>query len=187
MDIDTDKLSDTGKTCLFLSLPVCAEFARQAGKLPRKGLQARWYANDDHHMTLRFLGDTDNNMVPEIIEALSAIRRAPFTTEIKGMGYFEKAKVLYADVPSYKKPEALVTDITDKLERFGFDFGTRPFTPHVTLARLQSLKGVDNYIRHHGPRLQASCRQDYFSLTRSTRGEVPDKRYLEIHRFPLRP
>ena len=97
----------------------------------------------NYHITLKFLGNTDNERIKEIINAFQKIDTpaisVPWT--LKGIGAF----------PSEKKPSIIwcgietQTDIINNLfhyiekfaRQFGFKKEERNFTPHLTLARIR--------------------------------------------------
>ena len=108
------------------------------------------------HVTLRFLGDTDDGLVDDIAGVMeSSVEGAgPFSVELKGLGVFPK--------PSYIKVVWLgmegadpLKDIAGKLEkgiqRLGFR-KEKPFRPHLTVARV---KGKDN-LRELGELVEAN-------------------------------
>lgn len=91
------------------------------------------------HITLKFLGDVQENKVEQIVTALSGIKCQPFEAGIKGIGVFPK--------PSYIKVIWLgaIGDfgiLHEEVERVlsGFRFEKeKDFTPHATLARVKQL------------------------------------------------
>ena len=174
------------RTRLFVALPVPPFDAFL--KLPRNGLaEGRWTAADDLHITLRFLGDVSDDRIPEIEDSLSRVRRPRFGIESRGLGVFEKDRqnILYAKIESIKKMTTLCADITDALTKLGFDFGPRPFYPHVTLARFPVRQLLDDYIARHGQRVQASWRADEFRLMESSGADVKSSRFRMIAEYKL--
>lgn len=157
---------------LFTALPVPKQARDMLAELPRHNLKARWTEAEDLHITLRFLGDTAPSLLPPITQALDQIRRPGFGVEVAGLNYFINARqaVLYTPVRSIRKVMALTADISDALAPLGFDFGTRPYTPHITLARLPApvpIRALKNYVARYGARIQASWQAEKFSLIRS--------------------
>ena len=104
---------------------------------------ARWVDEENLHLTLRFVGEVDRPAANDLAAALGAIRAAPFTLVIDGIGHFDKRnrygarpRALWAKVPH----TGLLSDLRMKVERaceaVGLGRETRRFTPHITLARL---------------------------------------------------
>lgn len=174
---------------LFVALPVSSEMREGVGKLSRKGLDGRFTAIDDLHITIRFLGDVIENKIPEIERALIRVRRQPFFVEADGMDAFynKKQAILYSDIVSTKKLTALCTDITDVLMPLGFDFGMRPYVPHVTLARLKGAhrKSIEDYIEKNKNHLKYSWQAQSFTLMRSAAPDEKGRHYRPLSTFPL--
>lgn len=173
---------------LFVALPVPDDVKALIGALSRKGVEGRWIAPDDFHLTIRFLGDIEQERVPDIIKALSRVRRAPFYVEGQGLSAFynKSQTVLYAAMTSTRKLTALCTEVTDVLTPLGFDFGMRPYVPHLTVARLKSPpKKVEHYIKSQSSRLHYNWQVTSFSLMQSAPPDEKERRYHTIHSFPL--
>jgi RNA 2',3'-cyclic 3'-phosphodiesterase len=108
---------------------------------PKQGFM-KWVNPKAMHLTLKFLGNTNFSMKERLTRALreSCKGQAPFSLEIKGLGVF----------PDYRRPRVLWIGITcgqehlvelqkkidDKLSGLGFEKEKRPFSPHITLARV---------------------------------------------------
>src|SRR5205085_3225375 len=50
----------------------------------------RWQDEEQLHLTLRFVGEVERPLANDLADALSAIRAAPFSVRIKGVGRFEQ-------------------------------------------------------------------------------------------------
>lgn len=177
-----------GSLKLFVALPVPDSVREKLAALPRKGVEGRWVADDDFHITIRFLGDVEDGRVPEILDALTRVRRLPFYIEGQGLSAFynKNQTVLYGVIASTRKLTALCTDVTDMLTPLGFDFGTRPYLPHLTVARLKTpSKKVENYIKRHGRHLHYRWQATSFSLMQSAPPDEYDRRYRILQKFPL--
>ena len=153
---------------LSVALPVPPDALRRLADLPRRGLDAEWVARDEPHITLRFLGDVMPDRAVEIAAALSRVRRPAFSVEIDGIACFADRSpgILYASVASVRRVTALCADITETLAPLGFDFGARPYVPHITLARLSSRRGVEAWLARHGRTLRLRWSATLFQLLR---------------------
>jgi 2'-5' RNA ligase len=99
------------------------------------------------HVTLKFLGDTDEALVEDIGAVLgSAVKDAgPFEVELKGLGVFPKPsyiKVVWMGMEGAEPMVQLAKDIEAGLKPMGFK-KDKPFRPHLTIARLRGGRRAD--------------------------------------------
>ena len=104
------------------------------------GLPVRWVPAHAMHLTLKFLGETDEERVDELGGALelavAPVRALPVT--IEGFGAFPNARhptVIWAGVTQEPALELLQHGVERAFEPLGFPVEGRPFRPHVTLGR----------------------------------------------------
>ena len=94
------------------------------------------------HLTLKFLGDVSVTKLEEIKSALAQVTFPPFSLEIKGAGAFPNLKrmnVIWVGVGEGWSQVELIFEQTEKLlHQLGFSCETRPFSPHITVARVKS-------------------------------------------------
>lgn len=125
---------------LFVALPLPAP-ARQRLALLAGGVPgARWVKPENYHVTLRFLGEVDEGLGEDCVEALDRVAARGFPFAITGAGLFgqgERARVLYAGIEAGPAMEQLHGRIESALVRAGLPPEGRKFTPHVTLAYLK--------------------------------------------------
>ncbi len=109
--------------------------ADMAGGIPG----ARWTDEAQMHLTLRFIGEVEEPLLPDIAEALRLVRLPAFELGLEGIGSFGKlrqARVLWAGV----KPSDRLAQLQGKIETVLHDLiepESRKFHPHVTIARLK--------------------------------------------------
>ena len=92
------------------------------------------------HITLKFLGDVDESMIPSLSSALDSITCEPFEARVGGLGVFPKPanpKVLWLGATGNFR--ALHDDVENLLKPFKFEKDNREFTAHATLARVKFL------------------------------------------------
>ncbi|MEO1198689.1 MAG: RNA 2',3'-cyclic phosphodiesterase [Pseudomonadota bacterium] len=126
---------------LFVALEVPPLVSQQIAML-RGGLPgARWIDPENHHITLRFIGDIDDHIAHEAEDCLFGIRRDPVMVDLDGLGVFggNKPHSLFVRVRPTSDLVALNGDIERRLRRIGLKPETRNFTPHVTVARLRGV------------------------------------------------
>ncbi len=121
------KLSDSVKTNLC---EICRDLKKDAPKI-------RWVKEDNIHITLKFLGETDRK--DQVIDALeNKVSTPKFKLEFQGLGSFGRGldlRILWAGIGACEELAALFNQIESALEPLGFPKETRRFSPHITLGR----------------------------------------------------
>lgn len=102
--------------------------------------KARFIGENNLHITLKFLGNVEEEQIPELKKVLekAAAGVSPFTVETAGYGLFgRKPKaVLWQGISTPGGELFSLAHAIDKMCReLGFKEETRPFRPHLTLAR----------------------------------------------------
>ncbi len=114
---------------------------------------ARWIDRQNHHLTLRFIGEVDGRLELEIRSALNALRSKPFEVTLKGIGRFgtRRPRALWAGVEANRHLVDLQLSHERLCQTLGLPPETRNFMPHVTLARLRDtrLNDVECYMQSH--------------------------------------
>ncbi len=104
---------------------------------------AKWVDPAIMHLTLKFLGYVKGDDVGSIIKALEEACRgvSPFHLEMSGLGVFpnpRSVRVVWAGLTGdIEKLGLLQKRIDAALAPLGFKAEERPFTPHLTLARVR--------------------------------------------------
>lgn len=98
---------------------------------------------DEMHVTLKFLGDTPADLREAIHQqiAQAAIGLSPFVLQVEGVGAFpnvDRPSVLWAGLKNAEPLGTLAERLEAALEPLGFPRESRPFHPHLTLARIKS-------------------------------------------------
>jgi len=101
----------------------------------------KWVRPEIIHLTLKFLGDVEDDRTEEISGAIEHICAAhkSFELEFSTVGTFGRpAKVLWLGVEKTSSElEKLVLDFEQGFEELGFAKEQRPFSAHLTLARIK--------------------------------------------------
>ncbi len=139
---------------LFTAIEIPPEIAVTLTAL-RGGLQgARWIDPENYHITLRFIGDIDDDVADEAVGILGRIRRRPFTLTLSGVDIFggKKPHSLWAGVEQNADLMALQAENERLIQRIGLPPESRKFTPHVTVARLRGVpaSAVAGYMSNRG-------------------------------------
>jgi len=111
-----------------------------------------WTRLDNIHITLAFLGDTEENMIKVISSKLkeSCVGTGIFELNIRGIGVFKNLsdpRVIWTGIEPSEKLTLLNTSIIYGLDESGFKIENRPFKPHLTLGRIKYLNDKPALIR----------------------------------------
>ena len=95
------------------------------------------------HITLKFLGETDERKLPAIAEVLQQSARgiSPFTISFKGAGAFpsmNRIRVVWVGVNDVLPLATIAGRLDEGLAELGVTRESRAFAPHITLARARS-------------------------------------------------
>lgn len=135
------------RTFVGIGLPegVRRAIARSIAPHRRRLGAVAWVAEENLHVTLKFLGEIDPGRLPEIEACLenSAESGSPFEISVAGVGAFPSPaapRVLWAGV---RDPLELVGKLQQNMENVlseaGFPREGRAFHPHVTVGRARGV------------------------------------------------
>jgi len=133
-------------------MEIKTELSRLQDSLKRQGASVSWTRSDGIHLTLKFLGDVDQAVIPKIIEALSTAAGSvsPFAVVAEGVGCFPNARrprVLWVGLNG-GAPLVTIQDAVEKTtEPLGFPREQRAFHPHLTLGRVRRPEGIERVVR----------------------------------------
>jgi 2'-5' RNA ligase len=115
-------------------------------------LRANWVPPENYHLTVRFIGHIPDDRAPAILEALTPpVKCPPFEVTLAGCGIFPPrgpARVIWIGVTQgFASLAALHDEFDRRLARLRFAPEKRPFSAHLTLARIKDVG------RDHGRRV----------------------------------
>ena len=130
----------------FIALEIPTEVKCQLAEIQERDLlhQLSWVNPENMHLTLKFLGDVPKSEVSLIEEILAQIatQNTLFVMQIGGLGAFpnfSRPKVVWAGVQKDgEKIISLAHQLNTTLGQIGYPSEKRPFTPHITLARIHT-------------------------------------------------
>ncbi len=151
---------------LFVAVDLPETVKEQLVRLYSDIPTARWSSRQQMHLTLFFIGETGR--LTDIDAVLKGVQAAPFEMAITGVGRFppqdrQPARVLWAGVEVSAGLRILHAQVTAALIGLGFEADGRPFSPHITLARLKTerrLPQLDAFLDEH-----RTLRTDSFPTT----------------------
>lgn len=137
---------------VFVALDIPEEVRRAIGehivqweKLCRG---ARWVRVEGLHVTLKFIGEVQPEMVERIRTHLATIRlAAPVEMSFREVGFFPNERhprVFWVGITATPNLDELAAEVEQGLESLGIPQEQRPFRPHLTVARFKSEDGLDH-------------------------------------------
>lgn len=135
---------------LFIGIPLSAETSAELEnvrtRLSPKLDGWRWSQPESWHITLQFLGATDPKVSEQLIAQLRLIQSPAIPVQLGALDFFDRTGIFFAEVALSPELIGLQQKIARATAQCGFVAETRPYRPHITLARS---KGK---IRGSGPR-----------------------------------
>ncbi len=139
------------------------------------------------HITLLFLGETDERDVPRVVKAVRKASEGvgPFEITIKGVGAF----------PDVRRPRVVWTgaepaDVLTRLSKgiasnlSGIDYDSKPFKSHITVGRCQGPVDVSGLVERHSGEEMARFVCDGILVMKSVLGPSGAKHSV-VERIPL--
>lgn len=137
-----------------------------AGILKQSSDQGRFTLRENLHLTLVFLGETEEDRLGLVKSAMNRVNSKSFSLEIAELGRFRRhgGDLYWAGVKENETLMKLQDKLSKELLLEGFSLEKRAFSPHLTLGR------------------QVKLRDDFQKLKALAEGEVPP---MEVRRFSL--
>jgi len=130
---------------LFTAIDLSAEVRANIEDLQRKlkpAARLQWSSSANLHITTKFIGEWPASRLGEVNAALSAMKPVgPIEMAIRGFGWFPEAPpptVFWVGIQAPAALPALAKATDDATATLGVQRETRPYTPHLTLARLKA-------------------------------------------------
>lgn len=176
---------------LFIAIELPPELMQALGRLRCDLSGARWVPAEQIHLTLAFLGEVAEEQVGALSEELSRIRVPAFTLTLTGPGCFpnrQRPRVLWVGLAPQPHLVDLAAAVRTAIFSCGLPLEDRPFSPHITLARLKvpSPRGVDEFLDAPRPLTLPPLPVQEFILYRS-RLHPHGAEHLPLRNFVLAP
>jgi len=101
----------------------------------------KWSPPENFHITVRFIGEWPDARLAEIQRALAGCAKPkPFEVDISRFGFFpnpHRPRTLFAGVHAGPQLAALAKSADEALDATGSPSENRPYSPHITLARIK--------------------------------------------------
>ena len=122
------------------------ELRRRAARLAPPA-RITWIPPERLHLTVRFIGEADEDQVTSVKETMAAPIAIPaFELSLGGVGAFPrsgKPQVVWAGIErGFDSLHAIEREVTRRLHQIGIPPEKRPFSAHLTLARVREAAGL---------------------------------------------
>jgi 2'-5' RNA ligase len=134
---------------VFIAVPLPADLKAKLVALQqefrRLPLEAAWVREAGFHITLKFLGEVDSSLIAPIVVCMTTATQCyhPFSLTVSGVGVFpheSSPRVLWVGV---RDMTGLLRQVQQTLgahlTQLGYPPEDRPFSPHLTLARVKRI------------------------------------------------
>lgn len=118
--------------------------AKIQSQLRTSGADVKWVEPKNIHLTLKFLGDIDTDLIGEIKNVVEdlANNHQKFTATIKELGGFPNTRsprVIWVGIQEGKEnTSSIVMDLENNISKLGIPKENRDFLSHITLGRVRS-------------------------------------------------
>jgi 2'-5' RNA ligase len=107
-----------------------------------------WVSVNNLHITLNFLGDTEEVLLPAIAQSMEkAVKeQAAFELTLRSTGVFKDLRdprVLWIGCDPCPNLQKIKTDLDRSLNGMGFKIESREFSPHLTLGRIKGMRQIN--------------------------------------------
>ena len=128
------------------------EFYASACKLLRRSAEMSFMRLDKMHITLAFFPDLQEIYIKNIEDILTDLKREQFEIKCENIGLFKRKgipstvfiKIISDELNNYKE------QLYQKLRELNISFDDRkPYTPHITLARIKDVKSEQDFSRSY--------------------------------------
>ena len=131
------------RTFFALEVPgdIAAYLRGVIDKLAKRTEGVRWVSDEGIHITVKFLGEVDESIVPRMHEALVPIggRFAPIAARLGALDAFpskRSARVIVVKLKEgIEQSQAVFAEVEERLAALAIERDKRGFVPHITLGR----------------------------------------------------
>jgi len=160
-----------------------------------------WVPAENIHLTLRFLGETDEKLLPGLREAGSEVAAsvAPFELTLENLGTFggrASPRVVWVGLredTGQARLRALAADLERAARKLHFEPEERPFAAHATLGRVRDrrprkdkLAPLASILENQRAWSGGTLRVDHFVLYESRLQGPRPPEYLKVETFQLK-
>ena len=142
---------------LFMAIDVAPDVAEKLSAVQRvleaTRADVKWTSPENYHVTVKFLGEVDEQLVGQIGDRMErAARQVPaFEVEVEGVDRFPEKGPARVIVSRVLSPDMRMTKLHRLIDSgvggIGLPMDTRVLVPHVTLGRVHTNHGLNRLLR----------------------------------------
>jgi 2'-5' RNA ligase len=116
-------------------------------------VRVKWVKIENVHVTLKFLGDTDEGILPDMYAAIgeSLSDHSAFELSLEKLGCFpnvHRPRIIWIGIKNgYENLRGLSQEVERAVEPFGFRPEKRKFSVHLTVGRVKDSRSIEPLIR----------------------------------------
>lgn len=133
---------------IAIDIPFSHKINELSNQIKNSGTNVKLVKPENIHITLKFLGDIDEELVEEIEKTIRQSIKdiSSFKIKLVGTGVFPNQryiKIIWIGIRDHGELGKIANNIDEQLAKFGFEKEKRPFSPHLTIARVKSAKNKE--------------------------------------------
>ena len=137
---------------LFIAIEInrrkTLEEAYQVMRTSLRMERINWVSLENLHITLKFLGDTSGDDIPQIMDRLKGLCKdlKPFTISLTSLGVFKnlhEPRVIWIGCSQCNALSDFQARLEKGLTEIGIEPEARTFSPHLTLGRMKDIRQIN--------------------------------------------
>ena len=137
---------------ISIDIGVFPKLVELENEIKNTGVNVKLVEPEIVHITLKFLGDTEEENIDEIEDIIkkSVEATTPFDVKLVGTGVFPNpgyVKVVWIGIKEGEQIGVIADKIDSQLVNLGFEREKRRFSPHLTIARVKTAKNKDKLLQ----------------------------------------
>ena len=141
---------------IFIAIPIAGEkeflaaFKDLRSHLADEAI--KWVEEFNLHLTLKFLGNTEERKIEEVKEILQLVSAnySRFEFSLKGFGYFGPKKnpnVIFAGIGNQEILKQMAGEIDKNITGLGFEPESRQYKAHLTIGRIKLIRHQEEFLK----------------------------------------
>lgn len=137
---------------IAIDIPINKKLLEMENEIKNTGADMKLVEPENIHVTLKFLGDTDEEKISEIENIIknSVKDINTFNIKIKGSGVFPNKnyiKVIWIGLENAEPIGEIAKKMDKQLQSLGFESEKRGFSAHLTIARVKSSRNKEKLLQ----------------------------------------